>query len=191
MIAKIGDVKDIDHDIQACVPLIAGYDFTNIQPIKRKAKDSTAFDASQTNINQNSTKGKLEEMKPANNVFELQDGQPDTGPIKKPVFTIQLDLEEKGIHNLLTMPEGKGVSILSKAFNSERRSWHLKIDIDQRTKNISVWILERGETITENSSSMLNKGIPIEFSSVRCQIEIVDPAIQNRKSVFFFSFSHD
>ena len=88
-------------------------------------------------------------MKPANNVFELQDGQPDTGPIKKPSFTIQLDLEEKGIRDLMTMPESKGVSILSKAFNSERRSWHLKIDIEARTNNISAWVIERGETLME------------------------------------------
>jgi hypothetical protein len=35
----------------------------------------------------------------------------------------------------MTMPDSKGVSILSKAFNSERRSWHLKIDIEARTNN--------------------------------------------------------
>jgi hypothetical protein len=49
----------------------------------------------------------------------------------------------------MTMPDSKGVSILSKAFNSERRSWHLKIDIETRTNNISVWVIERGETLME------------------------------------------
>ena len=121
----------------------------------------------------------------------MPDGQPDTGPIKKPVFTIELDLQEKAVSDLMNVHEGKGVTILSKAFNSERRSWHLKIDIQAKTNSISVWIVERGEPLKEENTSRMERGIPIEFSSVRCQIEIVDPGVKNRKSVFFFSYSHD
>jgi len=102
---------------------------------------------------------------------------------------LELDLEEKAILDLMTMHDARGVSILSKAFNSERRSWHIKIDICAKTKNISVWIVERGETIDEESN--LARGIPLQFSSVKCQIEVIDAAIKNKKSVFFFSYSHD
>jgi hypothetical protein len=89
----------------------------------------------------------------------------------------------------MTLHDARGVSILSKAFNKERRSWHIKIDICAKTKNISVWIVERGESL--DGESNLTRGIPLQFSSVKCQIEVVDAAIKNKKSVFFFSFSHD
>lgn len=80
---------------------------------------------------------------------------------------------------------------MTKAFNSERRSWNLKVDINSATKNVGVWIIERGETLAEDDSTNFERGVPVCFSSVKCQIEIVDAAIKNRKSVFFFSFSHD
>jgi hypothetical protein len=72
---------------------------------------------------------------------------------------LELDLQEKAIVDLMTMHDARGISILSKAFNSERRSWHLKIDICAKTKNVSVWIVERGETIDEESN--LARGIPL------------------------------
>ena len=53
--------------------------------------------------------------------------------------------------DLLTKHDAQGVSKISKAFNSERRSWHIKIDICAKTRNVSVWIVERGETIDEES----------------------------------------
>jgi hypothetical protein len=65
---------------------------------------------------------------------------------------LELDLEGKAIVDLMTMHDARGVSILSKAFNSERRSWHIKIDICAKTRNVSVWIVERGETIDEESN---------------------------------------
>jgi len=136
---------------------------------------------------------KAEELpKPASNVFSLPDGQPDTGPIKKPAFTLELDLSEKNIKDLMSLHDSKGVSILSKSFNSERRSWHLKVDICAKTRNVSLFIVERGEVLPDEENTLnLQRGVPISFSSVKCQIEIVDPAIGGRKSVFFFSFAHD
>jgi hypothetical protein len=56
---------------------------------------------------------------------------------------------------------------------------------------VSVWIVERGEVINDNLAACISRGVPLLFSSVKCQIEIVDAAIKNRKSVLFFSFSHD
>lgn len=50
-IAKIQDVKDVNPDIQAVVPILAGYDFNALQPIKKKPRDSTAFDVSVNNLN--------------------------------------------------------------------------------------------------------------------------------------------
>lgn len=131
-------------------------------------------------------------MKPTNNVFELADGQPDTGPITKPAFTLELDLLEKEFRDLMDLHDGKGVSILSKAFNSDRRSWHIKVDICAKTKNISVFVVERGEALPDEEQTLnLQKSIPLAFSSVKCQFEIVDPAFSGRKSTFFFSFAHD
>jgi hypothetical protein len=37
----------------------------------------------------------------------------------------------------------KGATIISDAFNMERRCWNIKIDIDEEG-NISVWLVERG-----------------------------------------------
>jgi hypothetical protein len=39
--------------------------------------------------------------------------------------------------------KNKGATIICKAFDFGRRSWHLKIDIDY-DNNISLWLMERG-----------------------------------------------
>lgn len=40
--------------------------------------------------------------------------------------------------------KNKGASIIFKAFDSGRRSWFLKLDLDY-DNNVSVWIIERGK----------------------------------------------
>jgi hypothetical protein len=45
----------------------------------------------------------------------------------------------------------KGMSVFSKAFDFGRRSWMLKIDIDQEG-NISAYLVERGGPIGKKES---------------------------------------
>lgn len=42
--------------------------------------------------------------------------------------------------------KNKGISIVFKAFDFARRSWHLKMDIDYEN-NVSLWIVERGDLL--------------------------------------------
>ena len=70
----------------------------------------------------------------------------------------------------------------------------MKVDIEKMPENkISIWLVERGEPESDDASAspMLRRAIPIRFSSVLCEIEVMDAAVKNRKSVIFFSFSHD
>jgi hypothetical protein len=68
-------VKDVEPSSQSCVPILSGYDFAALQPIKKKARDSTAFDVSQDNINPGTSQQNHEEfLRPGNNVFALPDG---------------------------------------------------------------------------------------------------------------------
>ena len=68
------------------------------------------------------------------------------------------------------MHDAQGVSILSKAFNSERLSYCLKIDICAKTKNFSVWIVERGETkdksLTQQEAFRFNSQVSIAKSKL-------------------------
>ena len=82
--------------------------------------------------------------RPSKNVLELPDGQPDTSSIKKPVFTLDVDLTESGLRRRLENGQ-PGVTIFSKSFDGLRRSWHLKVDIETAGNNISIWLVERGE----------------------------------------------
>lgn len=91
------------------------------------------------------------------------------------------------------LQEGKtGVSIFSEAFDVGRRSWHLKVDIVKPTNEISLWLVERGEPCRNlNALQVLRSAMPIKFSSQFIEMQIVDPGLKHRKSVIFFSFSHD
>ena len=85
------------------------------------------------------------------------------------------------------------MSIFSKAFDGLRRSWHLKVDIEQPGDKISIWLVERGEPEDQDAAAptMLRRAVPIKFSSILCELEVLDPAVKNRKTVLFFSFAHD
>ena len=103
-----------------------------------------------------------------------------------------MNLTEKEVRRRLE-DNKHGVTIFSKSFDGLRRSWHLKVDIEARENQISIWLVERGEPENEEAAAptMLRRAVPIKFSSVLFELEILDPAVKNRKSVIFFSFAHD
>lgn len=85
-----------------------------------------------------------------------------------------------------------GLSFFSQAFDVARRSWHLKIDIAKPSNEISLWLFERGEPCCDaNALQILRRSVPIKFSSQFIEMQILDPAFKHRKTVIFFSFSHD
>ena len=58
---------------------------------------------------------------------------------------------------------------------------------------VSLWIVEGGSPQDEELSvaTLYKHAVIIKTSSVLCELAIEDLALQNRKAVFFFSFSHD
>ncbi len=70
----------------------------------------------------------------------------------------------------------------------------LKVDIDYEG-NVSLYIVERGTPAgvreEENVQMQLGLTVPIKFSSILAQFEIVDPAFGDHKSYYFFSYAHD
>ena len=128
---------------------------------------------------------------PAKNVCVYADGQTDVGPIKSPNYQLTIDLTEP--ETAKHLQEGKpGLSFFSSAFDEGRRSWHLKVDILKETGEISLYIVERGEPVSQVSSlEILRRSLPIKFSSVLLEMQIDDPGLKHRKTVIFYSFSHD
>jgi hypothetical protein len=80
--------------------------------------------------------------------------------------------------------------VISKAFDFGRRSWHLKIDIDYEN-NVSAWIIERGEAMNKEEDFQIGLSIPVKYSSVLIQFELLDAAFGEHKSLIFYTFSHD
>ena len=76
----------------------------------------------------------------------------------------------------------------------------LKVDLDIEG-NVSLFIVERGapiDILPKNGDKMepnlhmqLGLTVPIKFSSILTQFELVDPAFGDHKSQTFFSFAHD
>ena len=68
----------------------------------------------------------------------------------------------------------------------------MKVDIKKTDNSVSVWLVERGAPYGQaDSFEKLRESIPLKFSSVLAEIEINDPSLKNRKTAFFFSYSHD
>jgi hypothetical protein len=63
-----------------------------------------------------------------------------------------------------------GITILSKSFDAARRSWHLKIDLDQND-SISIYLIERGLPLKNNDRKLENCAHP-NFSSTLFNIEV-------------------
>jgi len=120
---------------------------------------------------------------PSMNVMQQPDGTNCTNPIEDPTFTIGINLKEREFKEALESKEG--FTITSPAFDAARRSFHVKIDVDQ-VGNISIWLVERSKPFKQK----LNSNLPFLFSSSLVELEMCDAGIKNRKSIFFFSFAH-
>ena len=113
--------------------LLQGFDFEKLKPVKQKIRDSTAMEnevESGRKEGENTLSSSFMGTRPSKNVLELPDGQPDTSSIKKPIFTLDVDLTESEIRKRLEDNQ-PGVSIFSRTFDGLRRSWHLKVDIEK------------------------------------------------------------
>jgi hypothetical protein len=76
----------------------------------------------------------------------------------------------------------------------------LKVDLDI-DGNVSIFIVERGEPVDiipknlekvePNMQMQPGLTVPIKFSSILTQFELVDPAFGDHKSHNFFSFAHN
>ena len=62
-------------------------------------------------------------------------------------FTFDVNLLLKEIAEARSKSQS-GVSIISKAFNACRRSFHIKLDIGKTDKSVSIWLVERGQPIS-------------------------------------------
>jgi len=82
----------------------------------------------------------------------------------------------------------EGITIFTKSFNSGRRSWHLKIDVD-KDQSVSMWLVERGYPIGFN---LLNGNFNIpHFSSVIMELGIKSGILLDRSTPIFYSFAHE
>ena len=204
-IPKIGDIRAMDSQTQFSVELMEGFDYSQIKPRDKKpsqVRDSCALDPATSEqfqkrggtadplLDQSATTASTV-FGPKQNVFVFSDGQTDTQDIKDPTLEIIIDLKESDNSQYMASDKA-GLSFFSQAFDVARRSWHLKIDIAKPSNDISLWLFERGEPCCDtNSLQILRRSVPIKFSSQFIEMQILDPGVKHRKTVIFFSFSHD
>lgn len=100
-------------------------------------------------------------------------------------FSISNDNESKNINN--------SISIISQCFNSDSRSWNMKIDITEEG-DISFFLVEHGDVYIIDKSLELNSNYKekfmIKFTSVLFDFEIKDISF-DKKCVIFYSFPND
>jgi hypothetical protein len=133
----------------------------------------------------------INHWKPSSNIIKAV---PNTSEIfdKEPQYQTTIQLDDQALRT--SFEKNKGLTIFSKAFDFGRRSWMLKIDLDYEN-NISLFLVERGAPLglSQEYSAQVQLGltVPIKFSSVLTQFEIIDPAFGDHKTFVFFSYSHD
>ena len=108
---------------------------------------------------------------------------------KEPQYQTTINLDDPSVKE--SYQKNKGLTVFSKAFNFGRRSWMLKVDLDIEG-NVSLFIVERGapvdilpkngEKVEPNLHMKLGLTVPIKFSSILTQFELVDPAFGDHKS---------
>jgi len=137
--------------------------------------------ASLSKLDSASIKAILEKQRPHNNHIvsgiDIRNG-------KVPTFHFSINLTKN------TIPD---TSIFSPAFNSDSRSWHLKLDVTGKG-DVSYYLVERGSPVIDETNrtkfiSFKDK-IPLNFTTVLFEVVVKDPVLE-KNSTIFFSFSHD
>jgi len=82
-------------------------------------------------------------------------------------------------------PSLKNKTIISQSFDSETRSWHLVVDIEE-DQRMSVYLLEKGSP----SHTKISGPFKYEFTTVRFLIQIKDGE-SDFETVIFHSFAND
>lgn len=130
----------------------------------------------------------INSWKPSANIIKAV---ADTDQIfeKEPQYQTTINLDDPSVKE--SYQKNKGLTVFSKAFNFGRRSWMLKVDLDIEG-NVSLFIVERGapvdiipkngEKVEPNLHMQLGLTVPIKFSSILTQFELVDPAFGDHKS---------
>ncbi|CDW79156.1 leucine rich repeat family protein [Stylonychia lemnae] len=155
---------------------------------KKTDLDSTFVQGITADNQGNELRPDLSSWKPSANILKDNITSKDLFESREPQIHQQINLDQIKVD----FEKNKGSTIITKAFDFGRRSWHLKIDIDY-DKNVSLWIVERGPILDCSPDGVPQVGIsiPIKFSSMLIQFEILDAAFGEYKSLIFYTFAHD
>ena len=83
-----------------------------------------------------------------------------------------------------------GITVFSNAFDSIRRSWILKVDIDSEFQ-VSVYLVERGQRMGVDDKNNLYQFANIDFSSILFKFQIKGDKSENFQNQIFFSYAHN
>eukprot|EP01022_Parablepharisma_sp_SALTPOND_P021095 TRINITY_DN4030_c0_g1_i1.p1 TRINITY_DN4030_c0_g1~~TRINITY_DN4030_c0_g1_i1.p1 ORF type:complete len:1531 (+),score=144.65 TRINITY_DN4030_c0_g1_i1:90-4595(+) len=126
-------------------------------------------------------KALFEKQRPHNNRLSPE---VDIRSGKVPTFHFSASLTEGTITD---------TTVFSPAFNSDSRSWHLKLDVTSKG-DVSYFLVERGTPLIDETNRTkfiaFKDKIPLNFTTVLFEVVVKDPAFE-KNSVVFFSFSHD
>lgn len=85
----------------------------------------------------------LENVEPPDLNVYLENGEPNTQQLVESDADFVFDFDVNTAEIKLKIREDGGATVLSQAFDACRRSWHLKLDVTQ--KSLGVFLVERGK----------------------------------------------
>lgn len=132
-------------------------------------------------LDANSVRAIFEKQRPHNNRvasgIDIRNG-------KIPTFHFSVNLTKSNIPD---------TTIFSPAFNSDSRSWHLKLDVTAKG-DVSYFLVERGSPVINEANRTkfiaFKDKIPLNFTTVLFEVALQDPVLE-KNSMIFFSFSHE
>lgn len=83
----------------------------------------------------------LSSWKPSANIIRQLPSTSALFDPEQPQYQTTIQLDDAALRQ--SFEKNRGLTIFSKAFDFGRRSWMLKIDIDQE-ENVSLFVVERG-----------------------------------------------
>ena len=108
------------------------------------------------------------------------------------IMPIEDDINNYSIALEIAIANPSDTSLISKAFNTNSRSWVVKIDVTAEG-SISLFIIERGALLDEENTKYVNysrHGMNLDYTSALVLFRIKDQTFDKCNNIFF-SFSHD
>lgn len=181
MNCRLFDSQDIDiSPILKSISSINPIELSLIEDHKYRENNNKNQESKENKGNCMDNINKSKRMSPTENLSPNIDLKSNNDP----TFSLAFSIDDE---------KTESCTIISQVFNSNSRSWSLKIDISQEGE-VSLFLIERGEVYIIDKKLEVKTGFrdrfSIKFSSILFEFEVKDVSFC-RNGVIFYSFPHD